>query len=229
MTAKKPNLYSEPPAADTPLTVQALQEILAQCHPESRIFLQGCDCINQAAKVWRGKPSAYEEYQGQLMLGFGPRGSYIARGWQELAPNPEPPPSAELGPQALAAAQASLEQAAPPPPDPANRGWEPTALSHLSYALQKLDQAQNAAPLRPGPQWLSRPPGPPEPGILAELKAAAADLRKLKQQLGKRFDESLRLTGQLPRPAETTPEERETLQKTAAALTALARNWPPAP
>ena len=76
---------------ETPLTVRELIAVLEQAHPDSRIFLEGCDCINQATKVWIGRQDSYQDYQGQLMLGFGRRNSEITRGWRELHPSREEP------------------------------------------------------------------------------------------------------------------------------------------
>ena len=75
---------------ETPMTVDELRTLLAHLPPDLHIFLEGCDCINRATKLWQGRPNSCEEYQGQLMLGFGPRDSYVTRGWRELHPNREP-------------------------------------------------------------------------------------------------------------------------------------------
>ena len=220
--AKPPPELQESYRGETPLTVQALREFLAACPPETRIFLQGCDCINRATKAWVGKPSSYKDYQGQVMLGFGRRGAYLTRGCQEAAPNPEPPPEPGAGAKARQQALTRLEQAAPPAAPSQDRNWDPTALSRLSNLIHALREVQDAIPPPAGgPPFLAYPPGQPPPEIPAELAAAEEQLHELKHQLNKRFAESLRLTGQLPRPAAATPEEIAILEGITAALQAL--------
>ena len=72
------------------MTVQELRALLANLPPDAHIYLESCDCINPAAKLWQGRPSAYAEYRGHIMLGFGPRDSETTRGWREIHPAPEP-------------------------------------------------------------------------------------------------------------------------------------------
>ena len=222
--AKKtpPPELQESHAGEPPLTAGALREFLAACPPEARIYLQGCDCINPASKAWIGKPSAYEDYQGQIMLGFGPRDSYLTRPWQEAWPDPEPPPEPGVRAKTRRQALTRLEQAAPPAVPGPDRNWATTALSGLTAARHALRRVQDAAPLPAGgPPFMAYPPGQPPPEVLPELAHAAGQLKELKQQLERRFAESLRLTGQLPRPAPATPEETEILEEITNTLKAL--------
>lgn len=108
-------------------------------------MVQGCDCINPATKVGRGRRARPEEYQGQLMLGFGPRNSYTSSGWREAHPDPETQdrqPGVDNLEKTLGALQRSL---AAPEPDQV-RTWHPRATQRLRQARNRTKAAMAEPP-----------------------------------------------------------------------------------
>ena len=208
---------------ETPLTVRELIAVLEQAHPDSHIFVQGCDCINQATKVWGGRRASHEDYQGQLMLGFGPRNSYTSSGWREIYPDPESRarrPSVDDLEKALGALQHSL--AAPDPDQP--RTWHPRAARRLRQAQSRIKAALAEAPEPAGPE-ISRPPGALAQSLPPELTAALEKVEQLRELLRTRFQEILSQDGELPESQPATDPEQELLDAVMAPLQAVRRQW----
>ena len=207
----------------TPLTVQELIAILEQAHPDSRIFLEGCDCINQVTKVRVGRPDSYQDYQGQLMPGFGRRNTEITRGWRELYPDREEP-ERRNGAARLESARQHLHHSLAEPESGQPRTWHTLALRQLEQAQRRLKAAGEAAP-EPAELPLTRPPGYFAAAKPPELKAAAAAIAELLAALRARFQEYLEQNNELPVGQPATAREQDLLDQAIAGANAVHQQW----
>ena len=208
---------------ETPLTVRELSAILEQAHPDSRIFLQGCDCINQATKVRIGRPDSYQDYQGQLMLGFGRRNSEITRSWRELHPSREAP-ERENGAARLESALQHLHHALAEPEPGQPRTWHTLALRQPEQAQRCLKAAGKAMP-ESTELPLTRPPGYFAATMPPELTEATAAIAELLAALRARFREHPEQSNELPVGQPATAWERDLLDQAIAGADAVHRQW----
>ena len=208
---------------ETPLTVRELIAVLEQAHPDSQIFLEGCDCINQATKVRLGRPDSHQDYQSQLMLGFGPRNTEITRGWREIYPDREVP-ERRNGAARLESAMEHLRHSLADSESGQPRTWHTLALRQLEQAQRRLKAAGEAAP-EPTELPLTRPPGYVAAAKPPELKAAAAAIAELLAALRARFQKHLEQSRELPVGQPATTRERDLLDQAIAGAGAVHRQW----
>lgn len=208
---------------ETPLTVRELIAILEQAHPDSRIFLEGCDCINQATKVRIGRPDSYLDYRGQLMLGFGRRNTEITRGWRELHPNREAP-ERKNGAARLESALQHLHHALAEPEPGQPRTWHILALRQLEQAQRRLKAAGKAMP-ESTELPLTRPPDYFAAAMPPELTEAAIATAELLADLRARFQKHLEQSNELPTNQPATAKERDLLDQAIAGAGAVHQQW----
>lgn len=207
---------------ETPLTVKELIAILEQSPPYSQIFLEGCDCINQATKVWIGRPDSYQDYQGQLTLGFGRRNTEIPRGWRELHPS-RGEPERKNGAARRESARQHLHHSLAEPELVQPRTWHTLALRQREQAQRRLKAAGEAMP-EPPELPLTRPPGHFAAAMPPELKAATA-IAELLAALRARFQEHLEQSKELPVGPPATAQERDLLAQASAGADAVHQQW----